>query len=346
MYDATLLAAEIARRRSTILETLQLVPRRYAVATIHRAASTGDGAALGAIVAYLEERAAATPVVLPLHPRTRLAAQRFGLSLEKLRVCEPIGYLDMQRLLQDASAVFHRFGRTSEGSLFPSRAVRHPARRDRVGRDGRSGLEPPLARPGLPASAGDRGVRRRACRRAHRCDASRGSRLSTPAVAEGPSVVVSAITDFGHSNAASIHVLELARSFFPHRLPRSARSSRTPSQSPSIVETASPTPFEISYFHNLGRWRLPNAANHLLQLRAILRASSAGAPDLIYLRSSPASFITALGARLRIAARIVTEHNGWLADEGTGDRLSAADLRGGAADAGARRAGRRTTCGS
>ena len=98
MYDATLRAAERAQGRTT-LEALGLREGEYSVATVHRAENTDDPARLQAIIDYLRAHAETRPIVLPIHPRTRQAIARLGLATTGLRVVEPLGYLDMARLL-------------------------------------------------------------------------------------------------------------------------------------------------------------------------------------------------------------------------------------------------------
>ncbi|KGK87228.1 UDP-N-acetylglucosamine 2-epimerase [Desulfosporosinus sp. HMP52] len=112
MYDAFLYNLELAKERSTILQTLNLDPKSYILCTIHRAENTDDPARLTQILKALAK--ISTPVVLPLHPRTRKIVQELGLSslLEKVKVLEPVGYLDMitleaqsQKLLTDSGGV-------------------------------------------------------------------------------------------------------------------------------------------------------------------------------------------------------------------------------------------------
>jgi UDP-GlcNAc3NAcA epimerase len=104
MYDQTLFAAAAARR-SQVLARLGLEEGRYTLATVHRAESTDDPAALAEILAFLGDRARDCPVVLPLHPRTRQRVEASRPDLAGLRLCEPLGYLDLHRLLQSAAAV-------------------------------------------------------------------------------------------------------------------------------------------------------------------------------------------------------------------------------------------------
>jgi UDP-GlcNAc3NAcA epimerase len=117
MYDATLFA-RAAARRSTVLERLGLVERHYAVATVHRAGSTDDRDGLAAIIAFLRQRACDHPVVLPLHPRTRQRIEAWRIDVGSLRLCEPLGYFDMHRLLQSAIAVYTDSGGLQKEAYF------------------------------------------------------------------------------------------------------------------------------------------------------------------------------------------------------------------------------------
>ena len=125
MYDATLFAIDKAEGSSTALSDLGLKPKEFALATVHRAENTDDPQQLRAVVEFLQEQAQKHAVVLPLHPRTRQAASRMGVALDGLRVVEPVGYLDMAMLLHHAAEVYTDSGGTSEGSVFPSRAMHY-----------------------------------------------------------------------------------------------------------------------------------------------------------------------------------------------------------------------------
>lgn len=118
MYDATLDAIRRAKTESTVLETLGLAPGSYVLATIHRAENTDTAEHLGAVFDYLRAQASGMPVVLPLHPRTRDAARRFGLALDGLRVIDPVGYLDMARLLDGCALVLTDSGGVQKEAYF------------------------------------------------------------------------------------------------------------------------------------------------------------------------------------------------------------------------------------
>ena len=89
---------------------------KYVVSTLHRPSNVDDPAALTAVLEALERVARQMPVVLPLHPRTRKNAERFGLGglLQELHVLEPLGYIDMLSLTEGAAVVLSDSGGLQE----------------------------------------------------------------------------------------------------------------------------------------------------------------------------------------------------------------------------------------
>jgi UDP-GlcNAc3NAcA epimerase len=118
MYDTTLAATSIARSRSDILGKLGVADKSYAVATVHRAENTDDPARLGAVVAWLEAAAAALPVILPVHPRTRAKLAGLGRPLRNVVLVEPLGYLDMTELVSHSAAVYTDSGGLQKEAYF------------------------------------------------------------------------------------------------------------------------------------------------------------------------------------------------------------------------------------
>jgi UDP-GlcNAc3NAcA epimerase len=88
------------------------------VSTIHRAENTDDPERLAEIVAWLEEAARERPVVMPLHPRTRKLMASSGTEPVSIRLVEPLGYLDMTRLVRHAAAVFTDSGGLQKEAYF------------------------------------------------------------------------------------------------------------------------------------------------------------------------------------------------------------------------------------
>jgi UDP-GlcNAc3NAcA epimerase len=108
MLDALCTARELGRTRSRVLATLGLAPKSYLVATVHRAENTDDPARLRALLTTFAQLD--RPVVLPLHPRTRGILERTMPDLlaearHRLRLIDPVGYLDMVTLTADAATV-------------------------------------------------------------------------------------------------------------------------------------------------------------------------------------------------------------------------------------------------
>jgi len=116
MYDALLLHAPIAAERSRILRQLALTPGAYALATVHRAGNTDDPRRLEAIFDALMMLDG--PVVLPLHPRTRAVLAHTDIEVEApVRIIDPVGYLDMLALEQNARVVLTDSGGVQKESF-------------------------------------------------------------------------------------------------------------------------------------------------------------------------------------------------------------------------------------
>lgn len=118
MYDICLTTARRAEENSSILQRLDLAPKSYAVATIHRAENTDDPARFAKILAWLEDAARAAPIVMPLHPRTAKLIKPLDRKLVNIRLIDPLGYLDMTRLVHQSAAVFTDSGGLQKEAYF------------------------------------------------------------------------------------------------------------------------------------------------------------------------------------------------------------------------------------
>jgi UDP-GlcNAc3NAcA epimerase len=118
MYDSTLAAIARAKVRSRILESLSLSPKSYAVATIHRAENTECEERFGRIVTWLEKAASAVPIVMPMHPRTAKLMADLFIKPKGVRLIPPLGFLDMTRLVHEASSVFTDSGGLQKEAYF------------------------------------------------------------------------------------------------------------------------------------------------------------------------------------------------------------------------------------
>ncbi|MBI1295441.1 UDP-N-acetylglucosamine 2-epimerase (non-hydrolyzing) [bacterium] len=104
MYDVMLSQIEIARQKSTILQTLGVEAKGYALVTVHRAANTDDPARLTQIVDALNS--VDETVIFPVHPRTRKAlGQIEAVFAPHVRLIEPVGYFDIITLEESARLI-------------------------------------------------------------------------------------------------------------------------------------------------------------------------------------------------------------------------------------------------
>ncbi len=115
MYDAAVQAAE-RPDGADIVARLGLTPGGYEVATVHRAENTDDDATLKSVVDFLKARPGT--VVLPLHPRTKGALARAGLTLDGITVTEPLGYLEMTHLVKASAGVLTDSGGLQKEAYF------------------------------------------------------------------------------------------------------------------------------------------------------------------------------------------------------------------------------------
>jgi len=109
MADIALAFGPVADERSEVLERLGLEPRGFSVATAHRPGNVDDPQRLASLVEVLARTAELAPVVFPVHPRTHAQLEEIGaldgLAEKGVKATDPLGYLDMTRLLRAARAV-------------------------------------------------------------------------------------------------------------------------------------------------------------------------------------------------------------------------------------------------
>jgi UDP-N-acetylglucosamine 2-epimerase (non-hydrolysing) len=92
IVEATLETLPSPAAAAAIAASHGVEPDRYVLATIHRPENTDDRDRLEAVLTELGKLG--LPVVLPLHPRTRLAAERYGLTaaLDRLLAVPPVDH--------------------------------------------------------------------------------------------------------------------------------------------------------------------------------------------------------------------------------------------------------------
>ncbi|HBX59967.1 MULTISPECIES: non-hydrolyzing UDP-N-acetylglucosamine 2-epimerase [Thalassospira] len=118
MYDATLDAIERfnSEPNSQLVNSLKGIS--YTLATIHRAENTNSADNLHEVLDFLRDNSTGMKIVLPLHPRTKAAAEQFGVSLDGIDIIEPVGYLEMAGLIANCTQVFTDSGGLQKEAYF------------------------------------------------------------------------------------------------------------------------------------------------------------------------------------------------------------------------------------
>jgi UDP-N-acetylglucosamine 2-epimerase (non-hydrolysing) len=131
------LVALLPRARSAdTLARFGLTPGEFVVVTLHRPSNVDDGPTLTSVMRALARIAERHPVLFPVHPRTRNRLEQLGedrsagsegkgpgkLPLtgadSRLRLIEPLGYVDMLCLVQAAGLVITDSGGLQEETSF------------------------------------------------------------------------------------------------------------------------------------------------------------------------------------------------------------------------------------
>ncbi|WP_213180356.1 non-hydrolyzing UDP-N-acetylglucosamine 2-epimerase [Citrobacter freundii] len=98
------------------------LPKQFILATLHRAENTDNPQRLAQIVSALNKiNSSITPVILPLHPRTRKLVAEQDLRLD-VQIIDPVGYFEMVWLLKSCSLVVTDSGGVQKEAFFFGKA--------------------------------------------------------------------------------------------------------------------------------------------------------------------------------------------------------------------------------
>lgn len=106
--------------KSNILTSLNLLPKRYALLTLHRPSNVDNKETLQKIFSLLEEIGSRIPIIFPIHPRTRKQMGDFGIvfSPKNIHLIDPLGYIDFLKLVKQAAFVMTDSGGLQEETTF------------------------------------------------------------------------------------------------------------------------------------------------------------------------------------------------------------------------------------
>lgn len=94
----------------------------FYLATVHRAENTDDRKRISDIMAALDEIAERKKVILPLHPRTKNALEKYNIALKNITLIEPVGYFDMLYLERHCDGILTDSGGVQKEAYFFTKA--------------------------------------------------------------------------------------------------------------------------------------------------------------------------------------------------------------------------------
>lgn len=106
---------------SSVLGDLGLEAGKYTLMTFHRPGNVDNMVSLSGLVSMLNRLSEKTQLVFPVHPRTRKNLEKYKLVQEldpRIRILEPIGYLDFLALTRSAELLITDSGGIQEETTF------------------------------------------------------------------------------------------------------------------------------------------------------------------------------------------------------------------------------------
>lgn len=109
--------------RSGVLKRLKLKKKEYYLLTVHRPSNVDNGRTLRGILRSVADISSGCKIVFPVHPRTRKALRKFGLTSyatnkNNFITVKPLGYLDFLKLMRYCKAVFTDSGGIQEEAAY------------------------------------------------------------------------------------------------------------------------------------------------------------------------------------------------------------------------------------
>jgi len=88
---------------------------RYGVLTLHRPSTVDDPAVFDRVASALRDISQHLPLIFPVHPRTRLNLEKFGIDLgPHVNLTQPLSYMDFLHLWKDAAVALTDSGGLQE----------------------------------------------------------------------------------------------------------------------------------------------------------------------------------------------------------------------------------------
>ena len=117
IVDAVMQNLAISEKKSDILKKINLERDKYFLVTLHRPENVDKRTVLNILIKSLTKvyEKYDYELVLSLHPRTKKMLEKFGLKIpDKIKIIEPLGYLEFLQLEKNASLILTDSGGIQE----------------------------------------------------------------------------------------------------------------------------------------------------------------------------------------------------------------------------------------
>ncbi|MFL2679811.1 MAG: non-hydrolyzing UDP-N-acetylglucosamine 2-epimerase [Alphaproteobacteria bacterium] len=118
MFDSLNLFKNVSQKKSKILEKLKIEKNKYSILTIHREDNVTDLKQLKKLLAHVEESTTDNRIIFPIHPRTKNSLKKIKFKNNKILIIEPLGYLDMLKLMLNCHLVYTDSGGLQKEAYF------------------------------------------------------------------------------------------------------------------------------------------------------------------------------------------------------------------------------------
>jgi len=106
---------------SNVLEKFAIKQKEYIIVTMHRPSNVDSEHRLSELVKLLNSISSKQKVVFPVHPRTRINLENFGLDKKlegDVMLTDPIGYIDFIAMLKESTLILTDSGGIQEESTY------------------------------------------------------------------------------------------------------------------------------------------------------------------------------------------------------------------------------------
>lgn len=100
--------------KPAVWDEFNLMEGEYLVLTLHRPANVDEENKLKDLIQAIVDHSQDLPLIFPVHPRTRQIMNNLGISHDKLKQVDPLGYLEFNYLVERAKAVVTDSGGITE----------------------------------------------------------------------------------------------------------------------------------------------------------------------------------------------------------------------------------------